>query len=95
MIERSGARLGGTMRRTARLGMALLGMALLGMALMPLAGCGQLDLMPKLRDYYMGQQFFEPDLFPEAARHDPDGEPLVDAKAATESIETADTVEAP
>lgn len=90
MIERSGARLGGTMRRTARLGMALL-----GMALMPLAGCGQLDLMPKLRDYYMGQQFFEPDLFPEAARHDPDGEPLVDAKAATESIETADTVEAP
>jgi hypothetical protein len=78
------------MRRTARLGMALL-----GMALMPLAGCGQLDLMPKLRDYYMGQQFFEPDLFPEAARHDPDGEPLVDAKAATESIETADTVEAP
>jgi len=78
------------MRRTARLGMALL-----GMALMPLAGCGELDLMPKLRDYYMGQQFFEPDLFPEAARHDPDGEPLVDAKAATESIETADTVEAP
>jgi len=78
------------MRRTA-----LLGMALLGMALMPLAGCGELDLMPKLRDYYMGQQLLEPELFPEATRHDPDGEPLVGAEAATKTTETADTAEAP
>lgn len=90
MIERSGARLDGTMRRTA-----LLGIAPLGMAMMLLAGCGEFDLMPKLRDYYMGQQFFEPDLFPEATRHDLDGEPLVGAEAATETTETTDTVEAP
>jgi hypothetical protein len=85
MIERSGAKLGETMRRTA----------LLGIALMPLAGCGELDLMPKLRDYYMGQQFFEPELFSEKTLHNPDGEPLVGAEAAIETTEPTDTVEAP
>ena len=43
----------------------------------------------------MGQQLLEPELFPEATRHDPDGEPLVGAEAATETTETPATVEEP
>ena len=68
-----------------------LGTALLGASLFPLAGCSELDLTPKLRDYYMGQQLLEPELFNEKPRRDARGDPLLE----TEAAETKDTVEAP
>jgi len=38
-----------------------------------ISSCGELDLTPKIRDHYMGQEFFEDELFKKRPKRDPDG----------------------
>tara|TARA_Y100000588_G_scaffold284292_1_gene301882 strand:- start:1238 stop:1483 length:246 start_codon:yes stop_codon:yes gene_type:complete len=53
--------------------------SILILAALPFAisSCGELDLTPKIRDHYMGQEFFEDELFKKRPKRDPNGDVLI------------------